>query len=261
MSEVNYSSFLSALLHAVETRTPFSFVRIGDGEGIVMGYPEYTSLNRCLQRYEKWFRSDVLTQQNMLALSTSIREACRKADIVGLPSPRHMGLGKDWQNVRRYMESLSIVSKSTITCAMDYVIDLQVRGEYRKFLQRRDIRCITCRNVTKQLRSLGVASSDIFFLPPQIKPACGADYSSGEQHYPNLYEKIHEWIAKKSGGIYLIGAGGLGKVYCQWVKESGGVAIDIGSVFDGWAGLPTRTHLRIMMDRFKILPPHPRVEI
>jgi hypothetical protein len=258
---VNYNTFLGSILAAIEGQRPFSFVRMGDGEGIVIGYPRYTSMTRCLQRYEKWFRSDSLTVESMKELSSNIRESCRCADIVGLPSSRHKSMGKDWRNVRTYSEALGILSSSTKTCPMDFVIDMQVRGDFRKILRHREVRCITCRNVKKQLQGLGASSIETLFLPPQVKPMFGADYSNKEQHYPNLYTKIHEWISGRPGGLYFIGAGGLGKVYCQWVKESGGVAIDIGSVFDGWAGLPTRTHLRIMMDRFKILPLHPRVEI
>jgi len=42
------------------------------------------------------------------------------------------------------------------------------------------------------------------------------------------------------GRVYLVGAGILGKMYCDVIKQRGGVAIDIGAVIDGWArrGLP-----------------------
>jgi len=32
----------------------------------------------------------------------------------------------------------------------------------------------------------------------------------------------------------------LGKIYCKWIKESGGIAIDIGSIFDAWAKVESR---------------------
>ena len=38
----------------------------------------------------------------------------------------------------------------------------------------------------------------------------------------------------------LVGAGALGKAYCEAVRQQGGVAVDIGSGFDGWAGVMSR---------------------
>ena len=37
------------------------------------------------------------------------------------------------------------------------------------------------------------------------------------------------------GAVFLVGAGALGKIYCQWIKERGGIALDIGSMCDAWA--------------------------
>ena len=39
------------------------------------------------------------------------------------------------------------------------------------------------------------------------------------------------------GALFLVGAGAFGKIYCQWIKERGGIAIDIGSIFDSWANI------------------------
>ena len=44
-----------------------------------------------------------------------------------------------------------------------------------------------------------------------------------------------------SGTTFLVGVGVLGKVYCDRIKGKGGVAIDIGSILDSWAMVPSRT--------------------
>jgi hypothetical protein len=46
------------------------------------------------------------------------------------------------------------------------------------------------------------------------------------------------------GNICLVGAGFIGKIYVNWFKERGGVAMDIGAVMDLWAGKATRGPLR-----------------
>jgi len=42
------------------------------------------------------------------------------------------------------------------------------------------------------------------------------------------------------GDLVLVGAGVLGKAYVAGAARRGAVAIDMGSVFDGWAGIISR---------------------
>ena len=52
-------------------------------------------------------------------------------------------------------------------------------------------------------------------------------------HYPTIYNEIIEWIKKNAKNrLFLIGAGPLGKDYCYQVKNNGGIAVDLGSLFD-----------------------------
>jgi hypothetical protein len=69
-----------------------------------------------------------------------------------------------------------------------------------------------------------------------------------QKHYPALFNLIPKWLDEQpaKGNVFLVGAGGLGKVYCNWIKQRGGVAIDMGSILDGWAGLITRSYLKEM---------------
>ena len=39
------------------------------------------------------------------------------------------------------------------------------------------------------------------------------------------------------GGIFLIGAGAVGRGYSNFIKVKGGIAVDIGKVMDMWAGV------------------------
>ena len=54
--------------------------------------------------------------------------------------------------------------------------------------------------------------------------------------------EIVSWIDSIdcSGKICLVGAGIVGKKYVALFKERGGIALDIGAVFDMWAGKLTR---------------------
>jgi hypothetical protein len=43
-----------------------------------------------------------------------------------------------------------------------------------------------------------------------------------------------------NNSLCLVGAGVVGKIYNIWFKRRGGVSLDIGSIFDLWAGRKTR---------------------
>ena len=54
------------------------------------------------------------------------------------------------------------------------------------------------------------------------------------------------------GTLVLVGAGFLGKLYCQAAKNSGAVAVDFGSAFDILAGVVTRPiHATVNVDALR----------
>jgi len=59
-----------------------------------------------------------------------------------------------------------------------------------------------------------------------------------KQFHSGQFEEIQETIEKEVDNydLFLIGAGILGKIYCGYVKELGGVAFDVGRVFKMWKG-------------------------
>ena len=61
-------------------------------------------------------------------------------------------------------------------------------------------------------------------------------------HFPDRFTAIMADIAAspQQRRVWLVAAGILGKLYCDAVRRSGGVAIDIGSIADGWCGKLTR---------------------
>jgi UDP-N-acetyl-D-mannosaminuronic acid transferase (WecB/TagA/CpsF family) len=42
------------------------------------------------------------------------------------------------------------------------------------------------------------------------------------------------------GSLLFVGAGIFGKIYCNWWRDRGGVAMDVGGVMDIWSGKITR---------------------
>ncbi len=60
-------------------------------------------------------------------------------------------------------------------------------------------------------------------------------------HFPDRYRELnHELKVPQRGAVFLVAAGLLGKVYCDWLKKRGAIAIDAGSIVDAWMGYDTR---------------------
>jgi hypothetical protein len=70
------------------------------------------------------------------------------------------------------------------------------------------------------------------------------------RHVPDRYHTIRSDFSFPEGSLVLVGAGIPGKAYCQWLKEAGCVAIDVGSVFDAWVGKASRP--RVLESRFSV---------
>lgn len=65
--------------------------------------------------------------------------------------------------------------------------------------------------------------------------------SVSQPHWPNGFNEVMEQLeAVRPGDAFLVGAGVLGKIYCDRIKTRGGVALDIGSILDSWANIPSR---------------------
>ena len=62
-----------------------------------------------------------------------------------------------------------------------------------------------------------------------------------ESHFPERYEQLMREIAvPHRGAVFLVAGGLLGKIYCDRIKQLGGIALDVGSVVDAWMGYNTR---------------------
>lgn len=67
-----------------------------------------------------------------------------------------------------------------------------------------------------------------------------------------LFELYNQLPQDMSNSLTLIGAGVWAEIYAMWIKQKGGVAIDIGSGFDLLNGESTRLfHRRLKEDALK----------
>jgi len=234
---------------AVDTHRPLSLTRLGDGEFTVIKFPKTVNRKACNNRINRWFDIKNLNDKQIHDIRNNILDAYRNCDILGVPSNKEQIRFPKWKNFAKICSGYGLLKKNQ---KLFYFYDIK-KLNYKRILENVDIvYCITCRHIENKLEStFNLKRAEMFFLPPEkyaYRNCLKSAYNKykGAPHYPDLYNEIVRWLNSfdVKGRVFLIGAGGLAKIYCNIVKQKGGVAIDIGALFDAWAGVYTRPYLK-----------------
>lgn len=244
---------LEMILAAVESRTPFSAIRLGDGEGRIMGYPEHTPLLQMSEIWTVWFGHNLFTEPYVAFIRDKLSEACRHADLIGLPFGTP-DFNSDFGRVEAIVQLGGYSGPNTRFCNAGVHLELEREEGFRALLEgRASVGLIGPRDIRQAIReSFNVADPMWVVVPPEMRFSNLSDLEKIKhilldphlfEHFSNVLNfGIPNIMARGPGTLVLVGAGVLGKIYCYRVKQLGGVALDVGSMMDLWAGLKTRSH-------------------
>ncbi|ACL60920.1 tetratricopeptide repeat protein [Methylobacterium nodulans] len=251
----------AAAAAALDAGTGFSLIRVGDGEGAFVRlsdsderrFPNLYLHNR-RDRAHVWFAGTVDIQDDgFLATACRISDLMRDADIVGMPYP-------DW--IRHEYKLLSVTGISALvnllrvdrpphaaSCSQLISLELhESKALYHLMRQQDSIGLIACHHDLPEIlkAEFGFSEIDYHHVPGEKGHSHLLAAASVEgTHWPDRFLAIMEALSRPlNGKLYLVAAGLLGKLYCHRIKQSGGVALDIGSLADGWMGVNTRPGLR-----------------
>lgn len=220
---------------------PCSVIRLGDGEGRLLGWPSQTSECEIRQRLTYWFGRDDFTLGQVGDMGRNLYRAIQAADVVGLPDETKRG--KHWLTAARQVVQMDGLRDDMLYCCQDAHISLWAEGLLKAMMaEARHVSLVTCRDmVAGGEEAYGL--EDVTWHPV---PEEGFTGGKATNHYPIVFEEMREKLSgrDRAGELALVGAGPLGKSYCQWFREAGGVAVDIGSVFDAMAGVASRGWIR-----------------
>jgi len=239
--------------------TPTSLVRVGDGEGNALGMTRGAVHPVQLESFNGQFFSQIgttLREDEARTLCGKILGALCAADLIGFrsfdaPKPEfemisnHLAKGlivatlgmlyarallQDELTSGRFKDKL-ITSAWIHLALIPYICDIMDAAQ--------DVIVITGRDVLRPHfeTRLGKRLRSFIAVPPE-----GYSPSSDEDtHYRNTFPGVLEALnTNLQGTLVLVGAGLLGKLYCNTAKNSGAVALDFGSSFDILAGMSTR---------------------
>jgi hypothetical protein len=273
---------IEAVMAAVTDRRPFSLIRLGDGEAVVLSFGDDAWLQDLAYLHGHWGTEGV-TLGAVSEVKRDLEVAVQGADVVGIRDdivdvslPDDL-LGRPVREIRDYVVSAfrirqdEIANLSTIGARrlallhrvlsqIDWPEDQQfcsawihwemlASGALNRLLEAiTEVGLVTSRPELEQTmgRRFGVRTSAV------IVPDKFVEMPESGRHVPDRYRTIRADLATfRPGTLVLVGAGIPGKVYCQWLKELGCVAIDVGSVFDAWVGKASRP--RVLEARFGIV--------
>lgn len=223
----------------IDSRTPASMIRLGDGESAILGYPELTTHDDVSRSWRVWLGDENFQESDICDLAKQLQFAISSCDMLGLPRL------KQCQKHHLYGKVYAAIDRLGLLTDRHVIVDAALH----RLLQF----ALLCRPILSELPFLGIVSSrqigdslgslfnikDIAFY--RIRGEAIFPGPVKERHYPDSFHRLYESIKVPfRGAVFLVGAGVFGKIYCQWIKERGGIALDVGSMCDSWGDMMTR---------------------
>lgn len=246
---------------SAENSTPFSVVRMNDGEGCLLFrnvFQEYIHLADYIERKISeiiFGSSDVISNAGAEFQSLMVNAAL-SADVIGIPerdfvSRRLQNETPGKVDVRAVCGSMAQIKWISESLQKGFLHDVRFGTAWlsRYLLPHyKDICNIFPRVwvITGNAglgKDLGIAFGikDINEINIPTQRALKNGVAIHNCHYPNRFIEVLDEINNiPEGSLVLIGAGLLGKAYCTAVKLAGSSAIDIGHVADLWVGKSSR---------------------
>lgn len=265
---------------AVERRQPFSLVRIGDGEGVAMSIGESSWLPDLRYLQSHW-GGDRVTLGAVNRVRDDLRHALRGADVVGV-RPDLVGVAAPDDVLDRSPGEITDFVRAEFALRAEERENLSAAGARRLALLHDEsvkfewdpqqqfcsqwihwelLASGALVEILAGLDEVGIVTgkadlptllADRFDCRVRsvLVPDKFVDTRQAGAHVPDRYDEIRPELDVPAGTLVLVGAGIPGKAYCQWIKEAGGVAVDVGSVMDAWVGAASRP--RVLASRFGV---------
>lgn len=249
---------IRSILFSLKKKKALSVIRIGDGEANLLTYGVYSGTKNLDQGAAK----EILEMQSdsfiadktwMIILRELMMNAIAQADIVGVlglwrgvthsdiperpPVEQyvkaflsdHRGVSGQWRGIDymlflascKYLKGKTITSAHLYFCILEYLDEILPLAKTIFVLSnRKDI-----------MNKLARIYPTLHFSYIEVGDTKSSSNTLPDR--PVFLERMFSALPQDMRGcLCLVGAGPWAEVYCTWVKQRGGVGIDIGSGFD-----------------------------
>ena len=245
-ARVSYEVTRQVISDAICNREPCSLVRIGDGESVILDWPNTAETPELKAHLKMWLGTDQVDNKTLAWLKKRLVKACRNALILGVPTRRQVGLHARYRSSYDCLEALftrSAIKGDRICDAAVHRL-LQLSGDLAAMLHKAEfLGLITSHNVAADVQRYLEPRLLCFYRIPTENSDPEKNAKQDFQWLPNGYREIRRALhVPHRGSTFLVGGGLMGKLICDDIRRKGGIAIDIGSIFDGWARKATRAY-------------------
>ena len=264
------------ILSAVKEREPFSFVRLGDGEGLLLSFDAMSRLEDYSYLAEHFGKRaevhhiqraranlvDTIADANLIGIRDDVLNASQDAAEI---DPDSEGFARDFLAafplrpaerdrlaphgmrrifmLRRWFRDFPFVPGQSI-CSAWTPADLQLSGFWDDLIASQEhITLITSApGLEDRLRKRFAVEAETITIPRRAvhTESSNRSISLAGQHVHGVQQIALSIPKDLNGRVVLIGAGLAGKHYCRIVKSNGGIALDVGALLDAWDGRSTR---------------------
>jgi hypothetical protein len=269
VSRAQCEAFVRLVHSRLAAREPFSLVRIGDGEAACLPYEPYLAwLARgdAVEREKIWW-VEALTADQRKRMTRLVFNAIWSADSIGIPTAsrflRELRLaendsldrGLTGRGLRSILYSVEHCHAFRVAGAPAPVFtschlhqDLERWQLYPGLLEgKHEVVLVSCHSDLADLveTKYGARVASSIILPPDRVSAPALRHGTPDRRrLPDILDEVVDKMKSvPRGRLVLVGAGYLGKWLVDVARAEGGIALDVGSVFDYWLGLTTRSYL------------------
>jgi hypothetical protein len=248
---------------AMDEKRGFSLIRMGDGEGAFTKV-DAADEARFAPLYD-WMRKDWhralfgaefdAGRTGYAAVVDTLLEVSMQQDIVGVPYGAWVDHEYEIASVRgipcvlnvhrAYLAAAKRGVRRPLVCDQRIHIELHNQGFVEPILRRAgSVGVISCHSQLpdKMKAAFGLDEVELFKIPGEkyTENLRSADQMSGE-HFPYVYwDIVRRLSVPHNGRVFMIAAGTLAKFYADTIKRHGGIALDLGSLVDGWLNISSR---------------------
>lgn len=275
---LNIEEIEQKILSSIENKTPYSLVRFYDGEGAFYKAENWSN-DFLIDRMTYYFGAGEYTKDDAIAIRDGMLQSLYSANLVGIPNLDIVDKIQDFMFAftqgeidklpyirKRYSDTIDCNSAWRILSSFEMVItslvfessyttkdihyDMVKSGVIYKILgSLSQVNIISSMEVGPYLEKVFNLQANEIKIP---KRALDVDLTKGTNHFPNVFNKVLNELGTRdlTGEVFLVGAGPLGKIYCNVIKENGGIALDLGAIFDSWVNFHTRPEHRNENQKF-----------
>jgi len=256
----------------LEEQEPFSFIRLGDGEGVLLSINkespdidfnyliDHIGLNESLfETVAKINKYMIMAVQaaDVLGIRDDIINVKFDDDNFKLAPEIFVEKFKDNFKLRECEKNLGYPASRRISllhhslknmhfeeqtqyCSSWAHYGFHLSGDLFRVLMKQDkIGLISSRSeLCHRLEYIFDVEVDYWQIPDMYR-----DIKLDQlprNYIEQLKKLLQEQFVEFPGMLFLIGGGFFGKLYCNLVKSQGGVALDVGSLLDAWVGIHSR---------------------